>query len=153
MFVLLASLAPQTPADDWKVQEAVHLKNIKQVTTDFVRAGEGYFSPDGKTDHLPGRGEGHRQPVLPDLHAWTWRPGKYRRVSPGVGKTTCGFFRPDGKKIIFASSHLDPDAKKHYAEEYKQREEDAEGRQAPPLLSGTSTRTWTSSRPTPTART
>ena len=38
--------------------------------------------------------------------------GKYRRVSPGVGKTTCGYFRPDGKKIIFASSHLDPDAKK-----------------------------------------
>ena len=44
--------------------------------------------------------------------------GKYRRVSPGVGKTTCSYFSPDGKKIIFASSHLDPDAKKHYAVEY-----------------------------------
>src|SRR5207302_4849633 len=31
---------------------------------------------------------------------------------------------PDGKKIIFASSHLDPDAKKHYADEYSRRDED-----------------------------
>ncbi|HZT78994.1 MAG TPA: biopolymer transporter Tol, partial [Gemmataceae bacterium] len=31
---------------------------------------------------------------------------------------------PDGKKIIFASSHLDPDARKHYKEEYAQREAD-----------------------------
>src|SRR5262249_8243707 len=50
--------------------------------------------------------------------------GRYRRVSPGIGKTTCAYFRPDGKKIIFASSHLDPDAKKHQEEEYWQREED-----------------------------
>src|SRR5205823_1989974 len=38
--------------------------------------------------------------------------------------TTCGYFRPDGKKIIFASSHLDPHARKHYEAEYRQREED-----------------------------
>jgi Tol biopolymer transport system component len=55
--------------------------------------------------------------------------GSYRRVSPGVGKTTCSYFSPDGKKIIFASTHLDPDAKKHYAEELKKREEErASGR-------------------------
>ena len=62
--------------------------------------------------------------------------GKFRRVSPGVGKTTCGYFRPDGKKIIFASSHLDPDAKKHYADEYKQREEETQDQEAPPLRLG-----------------
>src|SRR5207247_8515365 len=50
--------------------------------------------------------------------------GKARRLSPGVGRTTCPFFSPDGKKIIFASSHLDPEAKKHQEAEYKQREED-----------------------------
>ncbi len=53
-----------------------------------------------------------------------WRLAALSRVSPGVGKTTCSFFSPDGKKILFASSHLDPDAKKHYAEEYGQREND-----------------------------
>jgi len=40
------------------------------------------------------------------------KTGKSVRVSPGVGRTTCGYFHPDGKKIIFASSHGDPDAKK-----------------------------------------
>src|SRR6516164_5780073 len=53
--VSLVSLAVLlgTAADpaDWKQQEAVHLKNIRQVTSEdvFARAGEGYFSPDGRT--------------------------------------------------------------------------------------------------------
>ena len=42
-------------------------------------------------DHLPGRGEGHRQPVLPDLRQ-DLATGRARRVSPGVGKTTCAYF-------------------------------------------------------------
>lgn len=46
--LLLAALALAQPADDWKQAETKHLSNIKQVTKDFVRAGEGYFSPDGK---------------------------------------------------------------------------------------------------------
>ena len=44
---LVFSLLAAEPAD-WHKDEAVHLKNIQQVTKDFVRAGEGYFSPDGK---------------------------------------------------------------------------------------------------------
>src|SRR5262245_59387739 len=32
---------------DWQKLETPYLKNIRQVTSDFVRAGEGYFSPDG----------------------------------------------------------------------------------------------------------
>src|SRR5262249_23321687 len=50
--------------------------------------------------------------------------GMFRRVSPGVGKTTCAYFRPDGKKIFFASTHLDPNAKSKYAPELSQRAED-----------------------------
>src|SRR5207244_963595 len=50
--------------------------------------------------------------------------GAYRRVSPGAGKTTCAFWSPDGQKIIFASSHLDPDAAKQYAPEYARRDEE-----------------------------
>ena len=46
------------------------------------------------------------------------------RVSPGIGKTTCSYFSPDGKKILFASSHLDPKAKEYYGEEYKLRDEE-----------------------------
>ena len=40
--------AAAPPAADWAKPESAYLANIKPVTTGFVRAGEGYFSPDGK---------------------------------------------------------------------------------------------------------
>ena len=49
MNALLLSLAltPAAQPDDWKAAEDVHLKNIKPVTADFVRAGfdhdDGFF--------------------------------------------------------------------------------------------------------------
>jgi TolB protein len=122
MLSVLAALALAASAD-WKEQEAAHLKNIRQVTKDFARAGEGYFAPDGRQiifqAEEPGTGNPFYQIFVMDLDT-----GKYRRVSPGIGKTTCAFFRPDGKKIIFSSSHLDPEARKQYAVEQGRREEE-----------------------------
>ncbi len=111
------------PGDDWQKLESVHLKHIKQLTHAFARAGEGYFSPDGKTIIFQAEEKVTGNPFY-QIFVMDLATGKMRRVSPGVGKTTCAFFSPDGKKIIFASSHLDPDAKKHYAEELKQRAEE-----------------------------
>ncbi|HEY7312068.1 MAG TPA: biopolymer transporter Tol [Gemmataceae bacterium] len=110
-------------ASDWQKDEAVHLKNIRQVTHDFVRAGEGYFSPDGKTIIFQAEEKDTGNPFY-QIFTRDLATGRTRRVSPGVGKTTCSYFAPDGKKIIFASSHLDPDAKKKYTEEYDQRDAD-----------------------------
>jgi TolB protein len=93
------------------------------VTADFVRAGEGYFSPDGKQIIFQAEEKDTGNPFY-QIFVQDLATGRYRRVSPGVGKTTCAYFRPDGKKIIFASSHLDPDAKSKYGPEYRQREED-----------------------------
>jgi Tol biopolymer transport system component len=114
-------------ADAWPVSESKHLKNIKQLTHDFVRAGEGYFSPDMSKIIFQAEESGANpfyQIFVMDL-----KTGSFRKVSPGVGRTTCAYFRPDGKKIIFASSHLDPDAKKQHAAEIMKREADKkEGR-------------------------
>jgi Tol biopolymer transport system component len=121
LLLSLSVLCFQPPAEDWQKQESAYLKNIRQVTFDFVRAGEGYFSPDGKQIIFQAEEKGENpfyQIFVMDLET-----GKYRRVSPGIGRTTCAFFRPDGKKIIFASSHLDPQAKERQAEEFKRREE------------------------------
>ncbi len=124
MFLTLACcfLLPQ-PDEDWQKQESKYLKNIKQVTVDFVRAGEGYFSPDGKRIIFQAEekktGNPFYQIFIQDLAT-----GRVHRVSPGVGKTTCAFFHPTRDKVIFASTHLDPDARKHYEEEYKLREEE-----------------------------
>src|ERR1700731_926413 len=127
MLPLIACLAlaapPSDSAADWQKDEAVYLANIKQLTKDFVRAGEGYFSPDGKTIIFQAEEKEGGNPFY-QIFTMNLDTGKLTRVSPGVGKTTCSFFAPDGKKIIFASSHLDPDARKHYSEEYQQRADD-----------------------------
>jgi len=36
--------------------------------------------------------------------------GDTTRVSPGIGKTTCGFFQPGTGRVLFASTHADPEA-------------------------------------------
>jgi TolB protein len=122
MWFFAALLALGQLQDDWQEKEALHLKNIRQMTHGFVRAGEGYFSPDGKKIIFQAEEKGENpfyQMFVMDLAG-----GAFHRVSPGVGKTTCGYFHPSGKKIIWASSHLDPDAKKHYDAEWHARDEE-----------------------------
>jgi Tol biopolymer transport system component len=125
MFVLLACYAlVAEPAKDWQKKEAPYLKNIRQVTArDFVRAGEGYFSPDMKKIIFQAEAKASENPFY-QIYIMDLATGRYTRVSPGKGKTTCAYFHPGGKKIIFASSHKDPDAEKHYGEEYKLREKE-----------------------------
>jgi Tol biopolymer transport system component len=128
MFSLLSLavlLTQSTDTADWKKAESAHLKNIRQITREdnFVRAGEGYFSPDGQSIIFQAEEKGTGNPFY-QIFTLELATDKFRRVSTGVGKTTCSYFRPDGKKIIFASTHLDPEARKHYAEEIKRREEE-----------------------------
>lgn len=88
--------------------EAPVLKNIKQLTfpsMGFEKAGEAYFSPDGKRiifQAVP-QGQEHYQ-----IYVMNLKEGIPRMVSTGRGVCTCAYFRPDGRKIIFASSHEDP---------------------------------------------
>jgi TolB protein len=123
MLLLLIGLVIAGDEVSWEKLEAEHLKNIRQVTSDFVRAGEGYFSPDGKQIIFQAEERSTGNPFY-QMFVMDLATRQYRRVSPGVGKTTCGYFRPDGKKIIFASTHLDPEAERQYAAENAQRAED-----------------------------
>jgi Tol biopolymer transport system component len=94
------------------VLEGRRLHNIRQLTFDvgtdgsgFQRAGEAYFSPDGRTIiYQAVRGD---NPFY-QIYSQPLSGGAPHRVSTGRGRTTCAYFRPDGKKVIFASSHLDP---------------------------------------------
>ncbi len=88
--------------------EPRYLSNIRQVTSGFSKAGEGYFSPDGRTIIYQAVADPYPfyQIYTQSLAEEKQEP---RRVSMGRGKTTCSFFAPDGKSIIYASSHLDPD--------------------------------------------
>lgn len=121
--LLAATMVGADPVVDWQSSESKCLANIRQVTFGFARAGEGYFSPDGKRIIFQAEETNSGNPFY-QIFVQELAGGRFRRVSPGVGKTTCAFFRPDGQKIIFASTHLDPAAASHYAPELKQREED-----------------------------
>lgn len=93
------------PPEEAARRESKFLANIKQVTH-VGKSGEGYFSPDSsKIIYQSIRGEHpFYQIFIRDL-----KTGKEQMVSTGHGRTTCAYFHPSGKKIIYASSHLDPD--------------------------------------------
>lgn len=128
MLVLIAALAVGAdPAPDWAAAEAKHIRNIKQITTGFARAGEAYFSPDTSRIIFQAEEAEAKNPFY-QIFVQDLATGAARRVSNGAGKTTCAYFRPDGKKIIFASSHLDPKVDSHYAPELAARaDEKAKG--------------------------
>lgn len=122
MLAILTCLVIGAEPTDWEKQESKYLKNIQQVTSDFVRAGEGYFSPDGKTIVFQAEEKGTGNPFY-QIYTMDLKTKKISRVSPGIGKTTCAYFSPDGKHLIFASTHLDPKAKSKQKAEYEEREE------------------------------
>ncbi|MDF1824532.1 MAG: M28 family peptidase [Verrucomicrobiales bacterium] len=116
MLVVLPLSAEETPAES----EAVLLSGIRQLTFEGRRAGEGYFSADGtKMVFQSEREEGNPfyQIYLLDLET-----GDTERISPGMGKTTCAWIHPDGKKVLFASTHADPESEALQQAEYEERE-------------------------------
>lgn len=82
----------------------ISLYNIVQLTSPemgFEKAGEAYFSPDGKKISFQAvpNGEENYQIYTMDL-----RTKEIVKISHTAGACTCSYFRPDGKKIIFAAS-------------------------------------------------
>ncbi|MEP6673444.1 MAG: peptidase M28, partial [Chthoniobacter sp.] len=105
LFVCLFTAA--AVADD-AANEARFVTNARQLIFEGKRSGEGYFHPDGNLLIFQSeREEGNPfyQMYLLDLLS-----GETARVSPGTGKTTCGFFQPGTGRVMFASTHADPEA-------------------------------------------
>jgi Tol biopolymer transport system component len=95
-------------ANESQLNESQFLKNIRQLTYEGKRAGEGYFSEDGRT--LIFQSERESGNPFYQIYTLDLKTGDSHRVSPGVGKTTCAFFRPGTDEVLFASTHLDPEA-------------------------------------------
>jgi Tol biopolymer transport system component len=85
------------------------VSGIRQLTFEGSRAGEGYFSRDGKQMVF----QSERQPGNPfyQIYLLDRESGDVERVSPGHGKTTCAWIHPDGDRVLFASTQFDPEAK------------------------------------------
>jgi Tol biopolymer transport system component len=87
-------------------QESDFLTRVRRLTIEGARAGEGYFSPDGTRLVF----QSEREPGNPfyQMYVLDLTTGETKRISTGVGKTTCGFFRPGTDEIEFASTQADP---------------------------------------------
>ncbi len=88
---------------------AAPISGTRQLTFEGARAGEGYFAADGRRmifQSERAQGNPFYQMYLMDLET-----GDIDQISPGYGKTTCGWIHPDGTRALFASTQYDPEAR------------------------------------------
>jgi len=80
-----------------------HLRNIRQLTSGRQNA-EAYFSFDGRSLIFQSTrdGRGCYQQFVMGLDG----EGPVRMVSTGLGATTCGYFLPGDRRVLFSSTHV-----------------------------------------------
>ena len=107
--LVLAGAPASWSAESQPPAEAQFLSQIRPLTLEGRRSGEGYFSPDGQALIF----QSEREPNNPfyQIYFLDLETGDVHRVSPGTGKTTCAFFRPGTDEVLFSSTHLDPKAR------------------------------------------
>jgi Tol biopolymer transport system component len=79
-----------------------HLRNIRQLTFGGENA-EAYFSGDGTRLIFQSKRDGRE---CDQIYTMSVNGGKARMVSTGKGRTTCAYFFPDGRRILYSSTHL-----------------------------------------------
>jgi Tol biopolymer transport system component len=113
--VLLATLAscvrpaaPPTPppAADLALPGERHLRNVRQLTHGGENA-EAYFSFDGKELVFQATPEGGG---CDQAYVMRADGSGARRISNGEGQVTCGYFLPDGARLLFSSTHASAQA-------------------------------------------
>lgn len=79
-----------------------HLRNVRQLTFGGQNA-EAYFSADGKQLIFQSTRDDFK---CDQIFTMNLDGSDVKLVSTGKGRTTCSYFYPDGKKILYASTHL-----------------------------------------------
>jgi Tol biopolymer transport system component len=99
--------------------ESDFLSRVRRLTYDGLRAGEGYFSPDGS--RMVFQSEREEDNPFYQIYEMDMLSGETRRVSPGYGKTTCPFIQPGTNNVLFGSTHHDPRSLELQREEFEVR--------------------------------
>jgi len=82
--------------------QETHLRNVRQLTFGGQNA-EAYFSADGKKLIFQ---SSHGDVKCDQMFTMNIDGSDVRMISTGKGRTTCGYFYPNGNKILYSSTHL-----------------------------------------------
>jgi TolB protein len=92
--------SPQTT--DLALPQEKHLRNMRQLTFGGENA-EAYFSSDGKKLIFQSTRDGHE---CDQIYTMNIDGSDVKMVSTGDGRTTCSYFFPGDKRILYSSTHL-----------------------------------------------
>lgn len=118
IFLGLTLTIPNAQASDsLRLPEEKHIKNIRQLTFGGQNA-EAYFSFDEKLIVFQSQRDSFE---CDQIYTMGLDGSGLKLVSTGKGRTTCAYFLPDGKHILYSSTHQTddecpppPDRKKGY---------------------------------------
>src|SRR5690348_18171435 len=99
LLLLVGSAVAQSP--DLHTPREKHLRNVRQLTFGGENA-EAYFSADGKQLIFQSQRDGLKCDQIFIMNTDGANP---HLVSTGKGRTTCSYFFPDGKHILYSSTH------------------------------------------------
>src|ERR1700686_3687439 len=108
VLLVLGIVVPETVSaqtsnlPDQATPQEKHLRNEHQLTFGGQNA-EAYFSADGKKLIFQ---SSHGDVKCDQIFIMNIDGSDEHMVSTGKGRTTCSFFYPNGKKILYASTHL-----------------------------------------------
>src|SRR5262245_62341891 len=91
----------QSQTSDLALPQEKHLRNIKQLTFGGENA-EAYFSSDGKKLIFQSTRNGRE---CDQIYTMNIDGSDVKMVSTGEGRTTCSYFFPGDKRILYSSTH------------------------------------------------
>lgn len=89
--------------------EDLLLSGTRQLTFEGRRSGEGYFNADATRMIF----QSERDPANPfyRIYLMDLENGDVEAVSPAHGKSSCAWIHPDDRRVLYASTHDDPQAR------------------------------------------
>lgn len=79
-----------------------HFRNLKQLTFGGENA-EAYFSSDGRRLIFQSTRDGHS---CDQIYSMNIDGSDVKPISNGEGRTTCSYYFPGGKRVLYSSTHL-----------------------------------------------
>jgi TolB protein len=99
---LNSSLNKEKADDSLRLPEEKHLRNVKQLSFGGENA-EAYFSSDGHQLIFQSTRDGHG---CDQIYTMNVDGSDVRMISNGEGRTTCSYFLPNDRRVLYSSTYL-----------------------------------------------